>query len=317
MMMNKYLLSIPAAGGRYGLTIGAARVIVKQIRRLNPDAEIHYSGVSSGAISAVLSIIADAKEHLFVPIALPMTLPPTDVTNDTMVSPILSTTSTTSTPTSFIQEPFHEKMHREMLDMVKQEGEWKTGVREYFRNNEYFFNGLIKFIKYHLIDIDQINDKVHIGYCKLSSENGMEFKIVSKFTDVDDLIGALLASSHYSWVLKNSNYYEYRGDRCVDGIFMYDRFSLPGYQNIIIDEDVFTDTARMEALLEPSQEKFIRLYRLGEERQTKKELNFFVVDKGPASTNGFIKTTWSFINKTSALIASTILIATLIGRCVF
>jgi len=241
-MGEKYLVSIPAAGGRYGLTIGASHVIVKKIRKTDPNAVIHYSGISSGAIVAVLAIIMDERE------------------------PVNGS------------DRMHSKLHRELIEMIKNEGEWEQGISNYFQNNEYFFRGLTKFVKHNIIDINKINDKIHIGYCKLSPEHRLEFKVVSRFNDVDDLIGALLASSHYSWVLKNSHYYEYRGDKCVDGIFMHDRFPVPGYKNINIDDDIFVSTDIRDSMLGLSHEKYISLYKMGKRHQRKKNLEFFETD---------------------------------------
>lgn len=272
-MSVKYLVSIPAAGGRYGLTFGAARVVVRKIREIDPNAEIHYSGVSSGAFLAVLDIITTEKER----------------TCDPKTKTII-----------------HEVMHKELLDTINNEGLWKPGISEYFQNNDYFFKGLAKFIKQNLVNIDQINDKVYIGYCKLSLVHGLEFKIVSKFKDVDDLIDALFASSHYSWVLKNKHYYEYRGDRCVDGVFMHNSFCVPGYKNISVGRDVFNGTRRMDALLDISQNKFIELYKKGEAHQLKKQLDFQENIKGPELTNSVVKRIWNIIG-TSLFVGSFIL----------
>lgn len=280
MMSVKYLLSIPAAGGRYGLTIGAARVIVDKIRAMDPEAEIHYSGVSSGAISAVLSVIMESREQLS-------------------------------------KDPkLHETIHREFLDTIEQEGEWKQGISHYFSNNDIFFNGVATFIRNNLHDIETINHRVHVGYCKLSQDNGLEFKIVSRFDDVEDLIGALMASSHYTWILRWNNYHMYRGDKCIDGVFMHSSFALPGYKNISINKKLFKGTNQTEGFLEPSQDKYMRLYEMGKMFQSKRKINIVETNKEPDTVDRQIKNTWKKLKGTFDNFATPVFLGMLVVQCI-
>jgi hypothetical protein len=58
LIMSRYLVPLLAAGGKYGATLGSTVNIIRKIKEKDPNAVIHFSGVSSGAICAVMTHMA-------------------------------------------------------------------------------------------------------------------------------------------------------------------------------------------------------------------------------------------------------------------
>jgi hypothetical protein len=226
----KYLLSLPGVGGYYGATIGAATNIINRIKKKDPDAMIHYSGVSSGAICALMLLILSGIKNN---------------ANQCEKKHIL-------------------RMHEKFIKCINEIGKWSDNVLDYYHNNDLFFAGLAKFVKKYVKDVGIVNNRLHIGYCKvLENTNDLEFVIVSEFYDVDDLINALFASSHYSLFLRNHKYYEFRNQKCVDGVFMDQNVHLPDYVNLKICPSLVDNISIFEKMLVPCHDKFVRLYEYG------------------------------------------------------
>lgn len=161
-------------------------------------------------------------------------------------------------------------------------------------------------VRKYVKDIDSINNKIHIGYCKLTHDDGLEFNVLSEFKDVDDLIGANKASAHYSVLLRKDMYYVYRGDRCVDGIFVHDRIYMPGYRNVKIDSNHVEELGIYDAILSNCADKFKRLHSVGEMYMCDKELAFIEVEgKPPKTSNGYlsmiVKYVLNFFNETKTI----------------
>jgi len=229
----KYLLSLPGVGGYYGATIGAATIIIDRIKKKDPKATIHYSGVSSGAICGLMLLI------------LSLSLSIKDKANQCERKHIL-------------------RMHKRFIKCINEIGKWSENVYDYYHNNDLFFAGLARFVKKYVKDVEMINNRLHIGYCKvLEDTNELEFVVVSEFYDVDDLINALFASSHYSLFLRNQKYYEFRNQKCVDGVFMDQNVHLPDYVNLKICPSLIDEISIFEKMLIPCHDKFVRLYEYG------------------------------------------------------
>lgn len=241
----KYLLSIPGTGGCYGATVGAAKNIITRIKQNDPNAVIHYSGVSSGAICALLMLVSRFHKKHYIENA----------------------------------EKNISQIHKEFIDCITESGKWSDSIFDYYHNNDLLFAGVEKFIRKKVKDVKMINNRLHIGYCKISATNKLEFVVVSEFLDVDDLINALLASSHYTLLLKNKMYHEYKGDKCVDGVFLNDNVHLPDYINIRISNELLDNISVCEKILEPNHEKFIRLYKYGKKFQKHQKINQFNITK--------------------------------------
>jgi len=239
--MNRYLIPFPAAGGRYPVIMGTIQPILNQIKTIAPNAKIHASGVSSGAVCAIMLIIG-----LFKGLNI-------------------------------------DDMHKEFIKIM--------------RNKKVdFFDGVELLIRRYVTNNDVkhiVNKRVHIGYCRLCAENGLEFIIVSEFKDVDDLVGAFRASAHYPLLLRKEMYYEYRGDKCVDGVFLHETISLPGYLNIKIDSSVFDKTLSTDRVLDTSKEKYKRLFKLGKHHQRATKLEWCTVELPPISIDYGVSTVWT------------------------
>ncbi|VBB17587.1 Acyl transferase/acyl hydrolase/lysophospholipase [Yasminevirus sp. GU-2018] len=254
-MMSKYLIPIPAAGGRYPVTVGMVRPVLNRIKSLDPDSEIHYSGVSSGSACALMFLCASIANL--------------DI----------------------------EVLHDEFIELIKTRVSSDPANAGYYQKNDKFFEAMEALAKKYITDINQINGKLHIGYCKLSRANGLEFAVVSEYKDIYDLTNAIRASCHYSLVLRNSMYFEYRGDMCVDGIFMYDQFLVPGYKNVVLNCNVLNKVNMNEILLNPCKEKYQRLYKIGDEHQKDKEVEFIEPSEHPAVTSEKIISMWNWASK--------------------
>jgi len=239
--MNRYLIPFPAAGGRYPVIIGMIQSILYQIKTIDPDAKIHASGVSSGAVCAIMLIIG-----LFKGLNI-------------------------------------DDMHKEFIKIM--------------RNKKVdFFDGIELLIRRYVTNKDVkhiVNKRVHIGYCRLCAENGLEFIVVSEFKDVNDLVGAFRASAHYPLLLREEMYYEYRGDKCVDGVFIHESILLPGYRNIKIGSSVFDKTLSTDRALDASKEKYKRLFKLGRCHQQATDIEWCIVETSPISTNCSVSTVWT------------------------
>lgn len=241
----KYLLSFPGVGGYYGATIGAAKDIIDRIYKNNPNAIIEYSGVSSGAFCALMMLISlmdmecgcDKKKH---------------------------------SHTKYISH-----MHKEFVKCINDSGKWSDSIFDYYHNNNIYFVGVEKFIRTYVKDIKTINNKLHIGYCRILDTNELEFNVVSNFMNVDDLVNALMASSHYALFLKNQKYFEFREQKCVDGVFINQNVHLPDYINVKINNQLLDDICIFDKLLVPCHKKFKRLYKHGKKIQKTQKLNTF------------------------------------------
>ena len=121
----KYLLSLPGVGGYYGATIGAAKNIIDRINKKDPNAIIHYSGVSSGAFCALMMLLS------FLNI------------------------NHKHSHTKYISQ-----IHKEFIECVGSVGKWSDSIFDYYHNNDLFFAGVEKFIRMNIKDIKTINNKL-------------------------------------------------------------------------------------------------------------------------------------------------------------
>lgn len=237
----KYLLSLPGVGGYYGATVGAAKNIIDRINKQDPDAIIHYSGVSSGAFCALVIL--------------------------------LTYHNNSRNYTKYILQK-----HKKLIEYINEKGKWSDSIFDYYHNNNLYFAGIEKFIRKNVHDIQIINNKLHIGYCRILDNNKLEFTVVNEFANVDDLINALLASSHYTLFLKTEKYYEFRNHKCVDGVFMNNNVCLPGYINVKINPILIDNLSVWDKLLDPCHERFLIHYKYGKKVQKKqKKLNQFIM----------------------------------------
>lgn len=183
---------------------------------------------------------------------------------------------------------YFDKLHDEFLEIIN---DINKDEKDYYIRNNSFFDAVEMLIKKYVENIDDINGKVHIGYCRMCENNGMKFEIVSHFSDIDDLVGAFRASAHYPILLKRESHYEYRGHKCVDGVFMHKNITLPEYNNIMFCEEV--NNTKMDLMLVASKDKYEKLLNIGYEQQKEKGLQLHNVDDRPIDVNAKASTAWN------------------------
>lgn len=172
----------------------------------------------------------------------------------------------------------------------------------HYRKNEIYFDSSEEIIRRHIKNTSDINGKLYIGYNVFSWCHGLEFKVVSDFKDVDDLMGAIRASSHFSFLLKSSSHYMYRGEKCIDGFFIHNNFLVPGYNNVVIAPKVFDNVPYNDMMLNHSDEKYNRLYKIGYDGQKHTDLEFVVVDNLPNTQKTILKYYWRILLLTIAVL---------------
>lgn len=230
---TKYLIPIPAAGGCYGITIGMVKNILDRIKHKIDPNAIHFSGISSGSVCATLFALSRVYNY--------------DI----------------------------DDIHNEYMNLVRDKTKDYDMISDYYKKNNAFYECIKFLLDKYIRNISDINGKIHIGYASVSNNciMGLEFNIVSHFDNVDDLYGAICASSHYPILLKNELYYEYRGKKCIDGAIMYDYIHLKGYKNIIIDDSVLAKVNITDVLLDCSKEKYSTMYNIGSKHQKRQEIH--------------------------------------------
>lgn len=231
-LKRKYLIPIPAAGGCYGVTIGIVKNILNRIKYKTDPKDIYFSGISSGSVCATLFAL------------------------------------------SLIYNYDIDVLHTEYMNIVRDKTKQYDTIIDYYKKNNAFYECIKILLDKYVRDISDINGRIHIGYASVSNNciMGLDFNIVSHFDDVDDLYGAICASSHYPILLKKELYYEYRGKKCIDGAIMYDYIHLENYKNIIIDSSILTKVNTTDVLLDCSEEKYHNLYNTGLQHQKQQKI---------------------------------------------
>jgi hypothetical protein len=237
---NKYLIVIPGSAGSYGATVGALLVEIDKIKKNNPNAVIHYSGVSSGSFVAIIALLC------------------------------------------IINPQNHVKMHEELLQMINKDNMWNTHTINpytHYQNMGNWYVGVKKFIVKYVKDISQINNRIHIGICKLDVFNGLTYHVVSTFKDVNDFISVIHASSQIPYYTHAKFSVKYKQFFCLDGWFLDNALCLPDYKNIKLIGGLSIHP--IDRLVLPCNIKYLRLFEKGKIFHEFKPLVVTTVDKHP------------------------------------